>query len=241
MSQQLPPFLRSVRSYLAELEGKYGQCISRSTFRRWLKGWGKVYKRARRSCKAHRDQSLFDFFAQELEALKAWEDSGEIDLLFFDEMGLNLVPSVPYGWQDRGKRVEIPSTKSANVSTAGFLARDNRLVSFVVEGAVTSELVVGMFEQLAGQLAKKTVVVLDNASTHTCKQFAERIPAWREKGLLIQYLPPHSPELNYIELLWQKIKYEWLDLEAFLSQQHLLDHLHEVLKQVGTKYRITFN
>ncbi len=42
MSQQLPRFLRSVRSYLAELEGKYGQCISRSTFRRWLKGWGKV-------------------------------------------------------------------------------------------------------------------------------------------------------------------------------------------------------
>ncbi len=241
MSEQLPPFLRSVRGYLALLEQRYGQPISRSTFRRWLKGWGRVYKRARRSCKAHRDQSLFDFFAQELQALKAWEDSGAIDLLFFDERGLNLIPSVPYGWQRRGQRAEIPSRKSGNVSTAGFLSRDNRFTGFVTQGAVTSELVVAMFEQLAGQLAKKTVVILDNASTHTCNLFTDRIPAWRRQGLLIQYLPPYCPELNYIELLWQKVKYEWLDFEAFLSQKNLVEHLQLVLGQIGTKYRITFS
>ncbi len=229
MSQQLPPFLRSVRRYLADLEQRYGRPISRSTFRRWLKGWGKVYKRARRSCQAHRDQSLFAFFAQELEQLKAWEQTGAIDLFFFDEMGLSLVPSVPYGWQTKGQRAQIPSTKGGQVTVAGFLSRDNRFTGFLTEGPVNSELAVAMFEQFAGQLAKKTVVVLDNASPHTSNLFAERIPAWRQQGLLIQYLPAYCPELNYIELLWQKVKYEWLDFEAFLSEQNLIEHLDLVL------------
>lgn len=241
VEQQLPPFLRSIRTYLATLAEKFGKTISRSSFRRWLKNWRKVYKRAKRSCKAHRDETLFSFFQQELQALKAWEDRGEIDLFFYDEMGLNLIPSIPYGWQTKGQRIEIPSIKSSNITTAAFLSRDNRLTSFVIQGAINSEMSVQIFDDFAGQLTKKTVVILDNASTHTSNLFKQRKPFWRKKGLLIQYIPAHCPELNYIEMLWHKIKYEWLDFDAFLSKEKLLQHLTAILEQVGEKYRITFS
>ena len=183
---------------------------------------------------------MFSFFQQELQALKAWEERGEIDLFFYDEMGLNLIPSIPYGWQTKAETVEIPSIKSSNITTAGFLSRDNRLTSFVVQGAINSEMSVQIFDDFAGQLTKKTVVILDNASTHTSALFKQRMPFWRKKGMLIQYIPAHCPELNYIEMLWQKIKYEWLDFDAFLSKEKLLQHLTTILEQVGEKYRITF-
>ncbi len=219
---------------------QFGQTISRSSFRRWLKNWGKVYKRAKRSCKQHRDEGLFAFFEHELQALKDWEDQGQIDLFFFDEMGLNLIPSIPYGWQTKGQRVEIPSIKSSNISTAGFLSRDNRFTSWVVEGAIDSEMTVKIFEQFAESIEKKTVVILDNASIHTSQHFQSRIHSWHQKGLWIQYIPAHCPELNYIEMLWRKIKYEWLEIEAFTSKENLLLHLTQILKNIGKKYRITF-
>ena len=30
-----------------------------------------------------------------------------------------------------------------------------------------------------------------------------------------QYLPPYSPELNLIEILWRRIKYTWLPFSAY--------------------------
>ncbi len=130
-------------------------------------------------------------------------------------MGLNLIASIPYGWQTKGQTVEIPSIKSSNISTADFLSRDNRFTSWVVQGAINTEMTVQIFDEFAQTLPKKTVVILDNASSHTSKLFQDHIPGWRQKGLLIQYIPAHCPELNYIEMLWQKIKYEWLEIEAF--------------------------
>jgi len=37
----------------------------------------------------------------------------------------------------------------------------------------------------------------------------------------LHWLPPYSPELNLIEILWRKIKYQWLPLRAYLSFNHL--------------------
>lgn len=200
-----------------------------------------MYKRAKRSSKPHRDQVLFTFFKEELQALKACEERAEIDLFFYDEMGINLIPSIAMGWQKRGQVVEIASKKSSNISTAGFLSRDNRFEAFVVEGAINSEMVVKMFDDFSHNLLKKTVVILDNASTHTSKLFKEHIKIWRQRGLLIQFIPPYCPELNYIEILWRKIKYEWLEFEAYLSKTSLLLHLNNILEGIGEKYRITFS
>lgn len=84
------------------------------------------------------------------------------------------------------------------------------------------------------------MVVLDNASIHTSDEFEERIEAWARRGLTLKYLPPYCPELNLIEILWRKIKYEWLPLAAYASFQALAFELETVLRLVGSKYQITF-
>jgi len=53
-------------------------------------------------------------------------------------------------------------------------------------------------------------------------------------------LPKYSSELNKIELLWKKIKHEWLALEAYQSYQKLTEELDKVLSKIGSLYKIIF-
>jgi transposase len=59
--------------------------------------------------------------------------------------------------------------------------------------------------------------------------------------LIIEYyLPPYSPELNRIEILWRKIKYEWIPFTVYLNFTALKSALLDILNNVGSKYQITF-
>jgi transposase len=62
---------------------------------------------------------------------------------------------------------------------------------------------------------------LDNASVQTRHAFLSHADEWMQRGVCLHFLPPYSPELNPIEILWRKIKYEWLPLDAYTSYAHL--------------------
>lgn len=60
-----------------------------------------------------------------------------------------------------------------------------------------------------------------------------------ENGLRFYFLPPYSPELNRIEMLWRKMKYEWLPFKAF-EPDELEQAIDEILAGFGDKYTLTF-
>ncbi len=93
---------------------------------------------------------------------------------------------------------------------------------------------------IARSIEKKTVVVIDNAPIHRSEEFAEKIQEWEKLGLEIYFLPTYCPSLNKIEMLWEKIKYDWLSWEAYSSYKNLCEELDKILSQIGSKYRITF-
>lgn len=194
----------------------------------------------RRSLKSKRDEALFAFFEQEISQLQALEEQGEIELYYFDEAGINLTPAIPYAWQPKGKRYQLPSSRSQNLTVLGFMNRQCQCESFLFEGAANSQVVVACMDAFAEQITKKTVVILDQASIHTSKQVVENIPQWKQQGLFLQFLPPYCPELNHIEILWKFVKYYWLDLSAYENMKALKNNLLEVLQNIGTKYQITF-
>ena len=47
------------------------------------------------------------------------------------------------------------------------------------------------------------ILVLDNSSVHKAKGVLDALV---EKGVIILFLPPYSPDLNPIEMLWSKMK-----------------------------------
>ena len=94
---------------------------------------------------------------------------------------------------------------------------------------------------MSRQITKPTVLVIDNASTHTSNEFNDNIEVWKERGLIIYFIPPYSPELNIIEIVWRKIKYEWLPFSAYESFSNLEKELFNVLSNIGKNHMIEFS
>lgn len=119
--------------------------------------------------------------------------------------------------------------------------KTNHLISKTTTAKVDTKVVIDFFNDFANQITKNTVVILDNVSIHTSKLFKVEIAKWKELGLELLFLPPYSPELNKIEILWKHMKYHYHKLEAYLSFDKLLNHVKNLLDSYGTKYVINFN
>lgn len=164
-------------------------------------------------------------------------------MFYFDQSGFSLMPVVPYAWQRRGQTRAIPSAPSPRLNVLGLLSPTHQSYFQTVTGTVTSATVIAVLDAFAAQTAqakKLRLVVLDNAPIHTSGAFQARISDWFRQGVALHWLPPYSPELNLIEILWRKIKYQWLPLTAYLSFHHLKAELRKILDQFGSKYKITF-
>ena len=81
---------------------------------------------------------------------------------------------------------------------------------------------------------------MDNAGIHKSKNFESQQEAWKKQNVELFFLPPYSPELNLIEILWRFVKYEWIDFEAYASWKIFVDHIEKVFAGFGKKYIINF-
>lgn len=232
---------RSIKKVLAEIEEKLGIKVSVSTIKRLCRKAGFIWKRVKRSLKGKRNNEEFEASKKLIEDLVKKENKGEIDLYYFDESGFNLEPCVPYAWQPKGENIELPCSNSARINVLGFINRDCKLEPFMVQGSVTSDVVIACFDEFSNTIKNETVVLIDNAPMHTSNKFTEHLEIWQERGLIVQNLARYSPELNIIEILWRKIKYEWMPFSAYKSFDNLKESLSNILQNVGgSDYFIDF-
>ena len=136
--------------------------------------------------------------------------------------------------------IELPALRDGRINVLGFLNRNNDLQAYMFEQSTHSGVVIACFDAFCQTIKKTTVVVLDNASSHTSEEFEDRIPSWKKKGLILKYLASYSPELNLIEILWRHIKYFWLPFSAYQCLNALIEALENILSHIGSKYQITF-
>jgi len=218
-----------------------GQLISFTTVKRWLKERHWVWKRCRRSIKAQCDPALFEEGRRVLKAFQEQEAAGNIELFYLDESGFSSGSCVPYAWQKRGSTRALPANVPGRVNVIGLMNRQGTGYFHPVETTVTSATVA---EAMAGFIQsrpddKLTVVVMDNAPLHK-KAVREGQADWLLGRVWVWFLPPYSPELNCIEVLWKKIKYEWLPWEAYVSFEALQNALQNIFQNLGGKYQINF-
>lgn len=235
---------RSASAIAEKIGREFGKKVSKDTVRRFLKGIGKVWKRVRCGLANERDEDSFRLCEQELAEHLQAAGRDEIKLLYLDESGFNGVSYIPYAWQDKGATLELPCPKGKRINVLGILSvSDAKLEVKRATGKMTSKTVLEMLDgaaENASKAAVPSVVVLDNASIHTAKIIQEKRPEWEEKKLFLYFLPPYSPELNIIEILWRKIKYEWLPLDAHESFDKLWSCLSEIFSGFGEKYNINY-
>ncbi len=174
----------------------------------------------------------------ELEQLSRY---GLIDLYYGDESRVCLQGCVPYGWQFADEDVFVPSSQGAGLNCFALLTRANVCRFATRQESIDSAFVEEQLEQLSFGLERLTVVVLDNARVHKSKVVQERRAFWEERGLFLFYLPPYSPQLNIVEVLWRKLKYEWLQPVDYACAQTLFYQTRQALAAVGTLLKINFS
>jgi transposase len=201
---------------------------------------GYKWKRARQSLKPFRNQELFETGKQETESLLSLHKQGFIALYFADESHFGLTPNIPYAWQHKDSPILLPCRKSNRLTVFGLLSTESDFKHYTTPGSMNSQYLIACIDEFCQTITKKTVIVLDNAPTHRSKAFKNKIMEWQSKDLYIYFLPPYSPELNKIEILWRFIKYKWLPFDAFLNFNNLKDRLNEILESIGIKYVINF-
>ena len=192
----------NTKAAVDEIEQKIGKRISTWTLKRLLKKAKMKWKRVRKSLKSKQDPEKVKQAKKDIAELKKLEKDDEINLVYMDESGFDLTPSVPYAWQESGrdKTIKLPSSRSTRINVLGFMDEKNDLTPFVVEKPVDSCFSIACFDHFSKALSATTVVVIDNAPIHTSRNFINQIEIWQKRGL---YLFIH---LNLIKLKFYGVK-----------------------------------
>jgi transposase len=127
-------------------------------------------------------------------------------LVFIDETWTKTNMTRLRGRSPRGQRL-VAFVPHGHWKTSTFVAAlrcDGLTAPLVIDGAMDGVTFLAYVKQfLAPTLAPGDVVVMDNLPSHKVAGVRETIEA---RGATLRYLPPYSPDLNPIELLFAKLK-----------------------------------
>lgn len=217
--------------------------VSVSTIKRLLKAAGFRWRRVRKSLESQRDMLMYAFFKEEIKLLQQEHEQQKIRLVFYDESGISLNPNSVYAWLPKDNSAKLPATRGNIMTIAGFMQTDNTTMMYTHEGSTTSEIFIAYVDDylINSPSLIKTIVIIDNASFHKSAQVKKKMIEWKSENLYFQFLPPYCSELNKIETLWHHIKHLWLKIEDYQSKQSLENAVIHILKNIKSKYTISFN
>jgi hypothetical protein len=123
-------------------------------------------------------------------------------LVFLDESSINTGMTRLYGRGPRNERVVdyAPDVRFERTTILSSVRANGELVPCVFDGSLNGDIFKKYIaEFLVPTLKEGDVVVMDNLSSHKVEGVTEPIVA---AGAKVLYLPPYSPDLNPIEMMW---------------------------------------
>jgi putative transposase len=83
----------------------------------------------------------------------------------------------------------------------------------------------------------KIALILDNFPSHKANVTREKA---EELGIVLTFLPPHSPDLNPIEQLWRCLKRE-ISTAFFRSEEEFLSIIQNAFSQLSRRLSFATN
>ena len=127
-------------------------------------------------------------------------------LVFIDESGAKTNMTRLRGRAPRGERLNAaaPCRRWESTTMISSVRLDGSTACMTVEGATNAEVFRAYVREiLLPTLREGDIVVMDNLSSH---KNAETIALIESAGAEAVFLPPYSPDLNPIEMMWSKVK-----------------------------------
>lgn len=122
-------------------------------------------------------------------------------ILVEDESTARLEPTIRKLWNIKGsKPIQITNGSKKKTHIFGAVSGKTKITMFA--NKINSKIFKKFLKKLSKKMGK-LVLFLDNAPSHISnetKKYAEKL------GIMLQFFPPYSPELNPIEQLWKEMK-----------------------------------
>jgi transposase len=230
-------------TYLAE---KTGIHLSGSQVRRILKRKKYSYIWAKYSLEDKQNPKLRAEFTEKLTRYLAItkEKPDCLQVWFWDETGFSLRVIRRKTWGKKGKKRKITGQRRrGRVNVMGGIREHDRkrLCFFIKKG--DADTFYKQLQQLNDfvknewvekgnppedfkEKGPKIVIVVDNASYHKRLDIQEKITQ-ELPNIILEFLPPYSPDMNIIELVWHSCK-EYIAHRLFQS----VDELESLLKRL---------
>lgn len=167
---------------------------------------------------------------QRFPAIVAAARQRDAHLVFLDESGFMLTPTVRRTWAPRGSKPVLECwdrrDRLSAISTLSVSPQTRRLnLQFrVLSGNVRGEDVVDFLRELKRQLGNGFTVLWDGSSVHSKSQVVKTYLA-RHPEIVAETLPAYAPELNPDELVWGWSKYGRLANLAAANTDQLTDEI----------------
>jgi transposase len=229
------------------LEKETGIKISGSQIRRILKAkkyryiWGKYILEDKQDVAKRED--FKKRLAIHLGLAK--KDPKYIQIWFWDESGFSMRVIRRKNWGKKGKRKHLTGQRrKGHINVMGCIREsDRKRICFFVKkgnGDIFYEQLHQLVENLKQEWIEqshapedfkkvKIVIVLDNASYHKRKDVIQKVKS-DLPNIILEFLPPYSPDLNIIELVWHSCK-EYIAHRLFKSTDELKELLNKLLNE----------
>ena len=134
-----------------------------------------------------------------------------LTLVFVDEAGFSLRPSVRKTWAPKGQTPILRHHFNwKRLHAIGAIAcradgSEPELLLRLQPESIKSDAVVGFLDQVQQEIAGKVLVIWDGLPAHRSKVVKDHIEA-RGDRLIVERFPAYAPELNPVEYLWSTVK-----------------------------------
>jgi transposase len=149
--------------------------------------------------------------------------------VFLDESAANeRTGDRKFGWSPVGLDCGVfrPIKRSMRWSVLLALGHEGYLCYMIHQGSITSKIFLEFVEGsllplCSAYLGPRSVLILDNARIHHSDQLQELC---KERGILLEFLPPYSLDYNPIEVTFK-------DLKAWLKRNYTLANDFESFRE----------
>jgi len=138
-----------------------------------------------------------------------------------------MAPLVRRGWALRGKtpillqrtRLTEKVSAIAALGLSPVRKRTRVCVSLLANQNMTTARFIRFLKSLRRHIRGPIIFIWDRLPVHRAKKVQKYLAS--VPGLHVEYLPPYSPHLNPVEMLWSYLKYHRLANFAPFSVRHL--------------------
>jgi transposase len=182
------------------------------------------------------------------EALAATEKTARRQsalIVFEDESGVSLLPSVRATWAPRGQTPVLRHRFNwKRLSLAGALAyepdgSDAHLVFELRPGAYNDEMLIDFLRDLNEVEQRRVLLIWDGLPAHRSRRMRDWVATQRD-WLSVEQLPGYAPDLNPLEQAWGNLKSRELANLCSDTIDEVADVAEHGLDRIGTDAELCF-